>query len=366
MELYVHLALICMAYWPYYGYKWTNIAIKTRRETMRIAFLITPHMLATSLTNAYELFFAANQTAATHTDSHNTEVELVKVATTEARIELPSGLSLQPNQALDQSVFDMVYVPALWRNPRPIVRQNQAIVDWLRWQYEHGAILNATGTGVCFIAETGLLNERPATTHWHHLEKFAKDYPLVELKRQHFITSAGRIYCAASINAQTDLTLHHVHRFYSKAISDHLSQHFSHEVRQPYDRLSFTHKENANHPDEVVLQAQLWMQNHINKAAISMQRLAELFGMSQRNFTRRFRSATNMTPLQYLQRERFNQARELLKSSNLSISEIAFRVGYLDVSYFTKLFKQFASITPKEYRTTVRAKLFSSTDQQQN
>ncbi|RBP48428.1 GlxA family transcriptional regulator [Arenicella xantha] len=329
---------------------------------MKVAFLITPHMLATSLTNAYELFFAANQTALTRTGSQNTKVKLVKVAADNARIELPSGLSLQPDVRLDQTAFDMVYIPALWRNPRPIVRNNPAIVEWVRWQYEHGAILNATGTGVCFIAETGLLNDKPATTHWHHLEQFATDYPLVELKRQHFITSAGRIFCAASINAQTDLTLHHVHRYYSKEISDHLSQHFSHEVRQPFDRLNFTQKENSNHPDEVVLQAQLWMQNHINKAAISIHRVAELFGMSQRNFTRRFRIATNMTPLQYLQRQRFNVARELLQSSNLSIAEIAYRVGYLDVSYFTKLFKQFSSITPKEYRKTVRAKLFSSHD----
>jgi len=329
---------------------------------MRVAFVITPHMLVTSVTNAFELFFAASQTAKTRLGARNVSVELVKVAENDQVIEFKSGLRLQPDQVISKEVFDLVYLPALWRNPRPVVKRSQAIVDWVRWQYEHGAIINATGTGVCFVAEAGLLNEKPATTHWHHLEQFALDYPLVELKRQHFITSAGKLYCAASINAQTDLTLHHIHRFFSKEISDHLSQHFSHEVRQPFDRLSFTQKENANHPDEVILQAQLWMQNHLNKAAISMRKLAELFGMSQRNFTRRFRTATNMTPLQYLQKQRLAEAKELLQNSNLSISEIAYRVGYLDVSYFTKLFKQFSSITPKEYRTTVRAKLFSSTE----
>ena len=330
---------------------------------MRVAFVITPNMLVTSFTNAYELFFAANQTAKTHASNLAQETELVKVALSSERIGFASGLSVLPDELLSQQAFDLVYLPAMWRNPRPIVKQNAAIVDWVRWQYEHGAIINATGTGVCFIAEAGLLDNKPATTHWHYLEQFAKDYPLIELKRQHFITHAGKIYCAASINAQTDLTLHHVHRFYSKEISDHLSQHFSHEMRQPFDRLSFTQKENTNHPDEVILQAQLWMQNHLNKAAISMQKLAELFGMSQRNFTRRFRSATNMTPVQYLQRQRLRQAKDLLQNSNLSISEIAYRVGYIDVSYFTKLFKQFSSITPKEYRTTIRAKLFSSNDQ---
>lgn len=328
---------------------------------MRVAFVITPNMLATSLTNAYELFFAANQAAKRASAGNDIKkAELVKVGLSPDRVELPSGLSLMPDVGLSKDVYDMIYLPAMWRNPRPIVRSNPALVDWLRWQYEHGAILNSTGTGVCFIAETGLLNDKPATTHWYFFEQFAKDYPLVELKRQHFITTAGKLYCAASINALTDLTLHHVHRFYGKEVADHLSQHFSHEVRQPFDRLSFSQGENSNHPDEVILQAQLWMQNHLNKAAISIQKISSLFGMSQRNFTRRFRTATNMTPLQYLQNQRLLEAKELLQNSNLSISEIAYRVGYIDVSYFTKLFKQFVSITPKQYRTTVRAKLFSS------
>lgn len=330
---------------------------------MRIAFVITPNMLATSLTNAFELFYAANQTAKQQRKQKTIKTaELLKIAPTLAPITMPSGLTLSPDEAISPVVFDMVYLPALWRNPRPVIKKEPALIDWLRWQYEHGAILNATGTGACFMAEAGLLNEKPATTHWHYFEQFARDYPLVELKRQHFITSAGNLYCAASINALTDLTLHHVHRFYSKDISEHLTQHFSHEVRQPFDRLSFNQLENSNHPDEVILQAQLWMQNHLNKAAISMQKLSELFGMSQRNFTRRFRLATDMTPLQYLQNQRLSKAKELLKSSNLSISEIAYRVGYIDVSYFTKLFKNFSSTTPKQYRTRVRAKLFSSTE----
>ena len=334
---------------------------------MRIAFVIAPNMLATSMTNAYELFFAANQAARTIEGSKKADsiesvksIELVKIAATLERTGLASGLSLLPDQLIGDDVFDMIYLPALWRNPRPIVRRNPELVDWVRAQHEHGAIINSTGTGVCFSAQAGILDNKPATTHWYHFEQFAKDYPLVQLKRQHFITSAGRIYCAASINALTDLTLHHVHRYYGREISDHLSRHFSHEVRQPFDQLSFNQEDNANHPDEVILQAQLWMQDHYAQTNVSMANLAQLFGMSQRNFMRRFKLATNLTPVKYLQTRRIAAAKDLLQSSNLSIKEIAYRVGYLDVSSFTKLFKQSASITPMQYRKTVRAKLFSS------
>jgi len=62
----------------------------------------------------------------------------------------------------------------------------------------------------------------------------------------------------------------------------------------------------------------------------------------------------------YLQEIRINTARDLLKTSNLSISEIADKVGYQDSGYFTTLFKKQLSTTPNAYRLTVRAKLFST------
>ena len=73
----------------------------------------------------------------------------------------------------------------------------------------------------------------------------------------------------------------------------------------------------------------------------------------------RFRQAANQTPVEYLQEVRLNQARELLKHSNLSIAEVAFAVGYHDVSYFTGLFQRQHSVTPNAYRRLVRTKIFN-------
>lgn len=326
---------------------------------MRIAFLVFPDMLVTSFTNAFELMFAARMKAMSERQPIAKSIQLDKVASSIERISLSSGLSVQPEHLIGDRWYDMVFIPALWRNPRPLVKSNPKIVRWIRNQWEHGAVINATGTGVCLVAESGLLDNRAATTHWHHFDIFSKDYPAVDLKRQHFITSAGKLFCAASINAQTDLVLHHVHRFIGKGVSEHLSRHFSHEVRQPYDRLSFDQEKVNAHPDEAILQAQLWLQNNLNRANLKISEAAEIFGMSGRNFSRRFRLATGTTPLQYLQDQRVQEAKDLLKQSNLSISEVSFRVGYIDVSYFIKQFKFRSGVSPTQWRNTVRAKLFN-------
>lgn len=327
---------------------------------MKIAHIVLPNMLVTSFSNAYELMHASRMKALSDRLAIAKEIQLHKVATAIEPMEMSSGLTLTPRYGLDNSKYDMVFIPALWRNPAPQVRKNTELINWLRYQWEHGAIINATGTGVCFVAESGLLDGKAATTHWHYFDAFTRAYPSVNLKRQHFITRAGKLFCAASINAQTDLVLHHVQRFISKDVSDHLSRHFSHEVRQPYDKLSFDQEKENAHPDEAILQSQLWLQNNISKSPFHLSDLAELVGMSERNFSRRFKLATGSTPLQYLQEQRHREARDLLKNSNLSIGEIAYRVGYQDVSYFTKQFKKFSSTTPSQWRHSLRAKLFNS------
>jgi len=114
-----------------------------------------------------------------------------------------------------------------------------------------------------------------------------------------------------------------------------------------------------NHPDETILQAQHWMQAHLADD-ITVNAMAKQFELSERQFNRRFQTAVDLSPKQYLQRIRVNTAQDLLHYSNLSISEISEQVGFNDISYFAKIFRQHRDVSPKEYRETVRAKLFNA------
>ena len=82
--------------------------------------------------------------------------------------------------------------------------------------------------------------------------------------------------------------------------------------------------------------------------------LAEIFGMSKRNFARRFKQATGDIPKDYLQRLRIFIARDLLIYSERSVKYIALEVGYQDSSYFGELFKRFHQMTPSQYRKQFR------------
>jgi transcriptional regulator GlxA family with amidase domain len=316
-------------------------------------------MLATSTTWPSDMLAAANH-AAKRLCPAKPLFNLTIAAETLSVVTCHSGMTLTPKQSFeDIDKADIIYLPALWRNPQPIIKRQARLIAWLQKQFEQGAIISGVGTGCCFIAETGLLDNKPATTHWYYFDKFQQLYPTVKLKRQHFITQAGSIYCAASINSLADLTVYFIQRFFNTAVAQHIQRHFSHEIRKPYESLSYFENDNINHPDETILQAQLWMLDNSSKAS-TLENIAQQFDMSPRNFSRRFKLAIGKTPVKYLHEMRLNNAKELLQSSNLSVTEIAYKVGYNDMSYFAKLFKEELYVSPREYRKTVRAKLFST------
>ena len=152
--------------------------------------------------------------------------------------------------------------------------------------------------------------------------------------------------------------VHIIQQMYGQAAAQHVEMNFSHEIRKPYEQQRYLEGNVDRHPDELIAQIQFWMNTHLS-SPLTLNKLAQQFGLSQRSFTRRFKAATGINATQYWQRIRIDSAKDLLASSNLPIHEISFHVGYQDASHFSRLFKGQLNLTPKEYRIMVRKKLFS-------
>jgi transcriptional regulator GlxA family with amidase domain len=219
-------------------------------------------------------------------------------------------------------------------------------------------LICAVGTGSSFMAEGGLLDDKPATTHWYFMEEFSRRYPRVQLKRQHLITRTGNLFCAGSINAVADLTGYFIEQFYGVQVARQVEGHFSPEIRRSYRQQGYIEGEANMHHDELMIDAQHWLQTHAADP-VDFGNLAQEFSMSQRTLNRRFKLATGMSPGRYVQHLRLEQARDLLRDSNLSITEIATAIGYRDIGYFSTLFREHMAQSPTAYRKSVRGKLFS-------
>lgn len=341
-------------------------------KPLRVVFLLCDQMLATSVSLPLEQLHAAvtfSQSLQSspkikpfvptkHPGSSPHKLEIILVSQDGQTVNSHTGLSLAPQYACNEiEKADIVYVPALWRNPLAVLRQNRNVPNWLQKLHRKGSLISGAGTGCYFLAEAGLLNHVPATTHWYYFDQFQKRYPKVLLKRQYFITQSNNIYCTGSVNSLADLTIHFIQRFFNAETAQNVERHFFHEIRRAYDSAAVFNEQDQAHPDEDIIQAQIWLKDNFEKE-IKINDVAKRFKMSSRNFSRRFKQATDYSPLNYLQRIRIDAAKDLLKTSNLSISEVMLNVGYQDPTHFTRLFKQKNGTTPRQYRTTVRAKIF--------
>ncbi|MEI6894872.1 MAG: helix-turn-helix domain-containing protein [Colwellia sp.] len=332
-------------------------------DTLTVNLLIYPHVLATSVTLPVEMLLAGEAFARRYDKSVlNLHTQFLSESSRQiksrAGITMPVDITLDDESSKHSTVPDIIIVPSLWRNPRPVLKSNRKLIAWLKLCWQRGSTLIGVGTGVCFLAESGLLDNHSATTHWHYVDQFKRDYPQVDLKPDFFITQSKRIYCAASLNALADIIVHLIAQYYGKSAAQNVERNFSHEIRKPYEEQRFLEGAGDRHADELIAEIQFWLRTHLS-TELTLIEIAEQFGISQRSFTRRFKAATGVRATQYWQQLRIETAKELLASSNLIIQEIAAQVGYQDQGHLTRLFKKNLNLTPKSYRAMVRKKLFS-------
>ncbi len=329
---------------------------ENQAKSIKIAFVVTPGMLTTGTALAYEMWKAATDCEKARRTGRTANLKMVAVEHEEGNDQ---GVFLKAEQLIDgREFFDVIYIPALWRNPRLVIKKiGSPLNSWLRRQHARGAHVAAASSGVSLVADSGLLDGRAATTHWSNFSRFENDYPHVRLKKEFFITQAGTLYCAASINSLADVTVYLIERFFEKTTAHQVERNFSHEIRRTYAEYRYLDGQTSTFHDEFVLEAQTWIREHL-ASDVTVAELAHRLGFSRRTLERRFKNSTGFSVKAWWQERRIMFGKELLEKTDLTVGEIAWRVGYSDPGYFSNLFGRIIEVSPSKYRETVRKKLF--------
>ncbi len=323
-------------------------------------FVCYPKALMTGISLPMEMIDAANSVDRIKNRLHKSwKCHVVSAhTTTNNPVELTKGLWIVPEFDISNvPTPTSIFLPPIWGNPDVVVRRCGQLIEWLKRQHAKGAKICATGTAVCLLAKTGLLDQKQATTHWYYFDKFQQKYPQVKIQKHHFITQEQQLYCTASMNALVELTLYFIEEAYGKEVSQVIEQHFNHEVNRNYAR-PWLDPAITSHPDEEIIEVQQWMKSNTDQN-FNIERLSQMANMSIRNFSRRFKNAVGKSALSYSIDLKMQVARELLKETNLTQQSISEKIGFKESAYFSRLFRQKNDLTPTAYRKMVRGKLFS-------
>jgi transcriptional regulator GlxA family with amidase domain len=229
--------------------------------------------------------------------------------------------------------------------PAPLVRA-------LRRAHERGVRIASVCSGAFVLAATGLLDGKRATTHWLAAHELARRHPAIDVDPAVLFVDAGALLTSAGAAAAFDLCLHMVRRDHGAAVAAETARLSVMPLERAGGQAQFiTH---APPGDGCSLEPMLeWMQENLQHA-LSLDVIAQAFGMSARTLSRRFREQTGTTPAQWLITARVRRAQHLLETSGQPIDRVGELAGFGSSSAFRSLFARVAGTSPRAYRRQFR------------
>lgn len=239
-----------------------------------------------------------------------------------------------------------------WRdvNERP----PQRLLDALKAAYARGACLLSICSGAFVLAATGLLDGRPATTHWRYVQALRSMYPQVRVDPDVLYVDDGRIVTSAGSAAGIDACLHLVRRDYGAEVANIVARTMVCSPHRNGGQAQFIPAPLAARAQSGLSPVLDWARGHLGEP-ISIPHLAKRAAMSERTFLRRFGEQVGTTPKAWLTHQRVFAAQKLLETTQSSLEDIASACGFGSISAFRLAFRSEAGIPPSVYRERFKA-----------
>ncbi|WP_281688820.1 GlxA family transcriptional regulator [Pseudonocardia thermophila] len=253
-----------------------------------------------------------------------------------------------PCALADLPAADTVVVPSTDDLVGPV---DPELVAALRAAHERGARIVALCTGAFVLAAAGLLDGRPATTHWMHAEELARRYPRIDVRPDVLYVDDGQVLTSAGKTAALDLCVHLVRRDFGAAAANGLVRMLVGPGYRPGGQAQFIAPPSTPRAADALAAALDWARAHLDRP-ITVTDLARRAGLSTRQLARRMQAETGARPLEWLHRQRVALAQELLETSDASIEQVAARCGLGTAATLRRHFRAAVGVSPTTYRAT--------------
>ncbi|MFI9104672.1 GlxA family transcriptional regulator [Streptomyces fildesensis] len=206
-------------------------------------------------------------------------------------------------------------------------------------------------TGSYLLAAAGLLDGRPATTHWDSADHFQRLFPQVKVDPDVLYIDDGDILTSAGVASGIDLCLHIVRRDHGTAIANAVARRTVVPPHRDGGQAQYIQRPLPEPQLASTTAARAWALGRLDQP-LTLRELAERESMSVRTFTRRFREEVGISPGQWLVQQRVERARHLLESSDLSVDQVAHRAGFGTATSMRQHLHAALGVSPSAYRRT--------------
>ena len=229
-----------------------------------------------------------------------------------------------------------------------------AMVLWLRQRAKRVRRLASVCSGALLLAKAGLLDGRRATTHWSRCEQFTTLFPKVRLEPDRIFVQDGNVWTSAGVTAGIDLALALVEADLGHAPALAVARELVVYLKRPGGQAQFSAALALQTDSDRFAPLHAWISDHL-RSDLSVAALAEIVGMSERSFMRRYGQATGTTPARAVERLRLEAARQMLEQGQ-PIKRVAARCGFGTEETLRRSFLRNVRVTPQAYRERFSAR----------
>jgi transcriptional regulator GlxA family with amidase domain len=313
-----------------------------------VSILVLHDAVMASIVDARTMFAGVNEFLEAAGRSPQFKLQFVGLT---KQVKLYNGVFSVYTDAFMQDVkkTDLVIIPAIGGDFETTIKKNKDFIPWIVQQYKKGAEVASLCTGAFMLSSTGLLNGKECSSHWISASLFREMFPEVTLVDGRIVTEQQGLYSSGGAASYWNLLLHLVEKYAGREMAIRASKVFALEIDRKSQSPFIMFNGQKKHEDEPIKQAQEFIEQNITER-ISVEDLSLKFAIGRRHFERRFKKATNNTPLEYIQRVRIEAAKKKLETSSMNVNEVMYEVGYVDVKAFRTVFKKLTGLSPIDYK----------------
>ncbi|MFQ5936842.1 MAG: GlxA family transcriptional regulator [Acidiferrobacterales bacterium] len=228
---------------------------------------------------------------------------------------------------------------------------DKGMFSWLRKLSDQNLILGALCTGSYALARADLLDGYRCTIHWENMASMREEFPQILLSSELFELDRDRYTCAGG-TAALDMMLHLISQQHGTDLAANISEEFMCErIRGRHDRQRIPLRLQLGTSQPKLTEAVMLMEANIEEP-ISLDEIAELVGISRRQLERIFQKYLHCVPTRYYLELRLTRARQLLLQTSMSIVDVALACGFVSAPHFSKCYRDFFGIPPRDERRT--------------
>ena len=174
-----------------------------------VAFVLGPHATMIDFAGPWEVFQDVMVPERGGTHEEQMPFQLFTVAEKAATLRVSGGMQVTPDYTVaDAPQPRVIVIPAHQGSPR--------LVEWIRTASARADITFSVCTGAFHLARTGLLQGEAATTHHQFLDRFAQEFPDVQVRRGRRFVEHDRVATAGGLTSGIDLALRVVERYFGR------------------------------------------------------------------------------------------------------------------------------------------------------